>query len=137
MPHTIDLQEYNSKIKRVLITEEELKAAIKKAGPEIDRYFDGYPLLLVSTDQVSTDLRSAFQGVGLLVAMAIPVYGLNLLWDTNFMFLMRPDSGNPLELFEKLLGSHLWGFPILLPIVILIMYIPIFLLKKHKSRAKR
>jgi hypoxanthine phosphoribosyltransferase len=48
MPHTIDLQEYNSKIKRVLITEEELKAAIKKAGPEIDRYFDGYPLLLVS-----------------------------------------------------------------------------------------
>lgn len=93
-----------------------------------------YPLLLVTTDQVSTDLISALKGVGLLVAMAIPVYGLNLLWDTNFMFLMRPDSGNPLELFEKLLGSHLWGFPILLPIVILVMYIPLFLLKKRKQR---
>lgn len=95
-----------------------------------------YPLLLVTTDQVSTDLRAAFKGVALLVAMAIPVYGLNLLWDTNFMFLMEPDSGNPLELFEKLLGSHLWGFPILLPIVVLVMYIPMYLLKKRKERAK-
>ena len=96
-----------------------------------------YPLLLVTTGQVSTDLKSALKGVALLVAMAIPVYGLNLLWDTNFMFLMRPDSGNPLELFEKLLGSHLWGFPILLPIVILVMYIPMYLLKKRKNPTQK
>lgn len=83
-----------------------------------------YPLLLVTTGEAPTDLKSALKGVALLVAMAVPVYFLNLLWDTNFMFLMEPDSGNPLELFEKLLGSHLWGFPILLPIVILVMYIP-------------
>ena len=91
-----------------------------------------YPLLLVTTHRVATDLRSALLGVGLLVALAIPVYGLNLLWDTNFMFLMEPDSGNPLELFEKLLGSHLWGFPILLPVVILVMYLPLRILKKRK-----
>ena len=95
-----------------------------------------YPLLLISTGQVATDLKSAFRGVLLLVAMAIPVYGLNLLWDTNFMFLMHPDSGNPLEMFEKLLGSHLWGFPILLPVVIFIMYIPIWILKKRKACMK-
>lgn len=96
-----------------------------------------YPLLLVTTGQVSTDLKSAFKAVGLLIVMAIPVYGLNLLWGTNFMFLMKPDSGNPLELFEKLLGSHLWGFPILLPIVILLMYVPILLLKKRELHAKK
>ena len=94
-----------------------------------------YPLLLVTTNQVSTELKSAFQGVALLVAMAIPVYGLNLLWGTNFMFLMKPDSGNPLEFFEKLLGSHLWGFPILLPLVILVMYLPLLILKHRKQRA--
>ncbi len=94
-----------------------------------------YPLLLVTTGQVSTRLSDAFKSIGLLVACAIPVYGLNLLWDTNFMFLMKPDSGNPLELFEKLLGSHLWGFPILLPVVVLIMYIPILVLKKRKAKA--
>ena len=95
-----------------------------------------YPLLLVTTDQVATDLRSALKGVLLLVAMAIPVYCLNLLWDTNFMFLMEPDSGNPLELFEKLLGSHLWGFPILLPVVIFVMYLPILIFKNRTNRAK-
>ena len=96
-----------------------------------------YPLLLVTSGQVETDLRSALKGVGLLVAMAIPVYGLNLLWDTNFMFLMKPDSGNPLELFEKLLGSHLWGFPILLPVVILVMYLPVRLIKRRKKHADK
>lgn len=92
-----------------------------------------YPLLLVTTNQVSTDLKSALRGTLLLVAMAIPVCFLNLLWDTNFMFLMHPDSGNPLEMFEKLLGSHLWGFPILLPVVILVMYIPTRIFKNRKS----
>lgn len=92
-----------------------------------------YPLLLVSTGQVDTHIKSAFQAVLLLVVLAIPVYGLNLLWDTNFMFLMQPDSGNPLELFEQLLGSHLWGFPILLPVVIGIMYVPILIMKKLKK----
>lgn len=95
-----------------------------------------YPLLLVTTNQVSTDLKSALRGTALLVAMAIPVYGLNLLWDTNFMFLMEPDSGNPLELFEKLLGSHLWGFPILLPVVILLMYIPARIFTTRKTSPK-
>ena len=95
-----------------------------------------YPMLLVTTNQVSTDLKSALQGTVLLVAMAIPVYGLNLLWDTNFMFLMKPDSGNPLELFEKLLGSHLWGFPILLPVVILVMYVPARIFNNRRSSSK-
>jgi uncharacterized membrane protein YwaF len=95
-----------------------------------------YPLLLVTSGQVETDLKSALKGVALLVAMAIPVYGLNLLWDTNFMFLMRPDKGNPLEMFEKLLGSHLWGFPILLPVVILVMYLPTLPFKLRKKHAK-
>ncbi len=90
-----------------------------------------YPLLLVTTGQVATDLKSACKGVLLLVAMAIPVYFLNLLWDTNFMFLMESDSGNPLEFFQNLLGSHLWGFPILLPVVIFLMYLPIFIRKKY------
>ena len=93
-----------------------------------------YPLLLVTTNQVVTNLKAALRGVLLLVALAIPVYFLNLLWDTNFMFLMEPDSGNPLEFFQSLLGSHLWGFPILLPIVIFIMYIPIFIIKRNRKR---
>ena len=95
-----------------------------------------YPLLLVTTGQAATDLKSALQGTLLLIGMAIPVYFLNLLWDTNFMFLMEPDSGNPLEMFEQLLGSHLWGFPILLPVVILLMYLPARILLNRNNTQK-
>ncbi len=95
-----------------------------------------YPLLLVTTGQVATDLKSALGGTLLLVALAVPVYGLNLLWGTNFMFLMEPDSGNPLEMFQTLFGSHLWGFPILLPIVIFVMYIPARIFTHRKSKVR-
>ncbi len=42
------VEELNSRIKRVLVTEEEIKEAIKKAGKEIDKIYDGRPILLVS-----------------------------------------------------------------------------------------
>lgn len=43
---TID--DFNSKIKRVIITAEEIDAAIKKAGKQISDLYDGRPILLVS-----------------------------------------------------------------------------------------
>ena len=39
---------YTSKIKRVVITKEEIAAAIEQAGREIDKIYDGRPILLVS-----------------------------------------------------------------------------------------
>ncbi|MBQ4119247.1 MAG: TIGR02206 family membrane protein [Clostridia bacterium] len=83
-----------------------------------------YPLILVTGGDIKPNIKAMPRCILLLVIMAIPIYFLNLLWNTNFMFLMDPETGNPLELFEKYLGSHLWGFPILLPIVMFIMYIP-------------
>lgn len=41
------IKEYNGKIKRVLITKEEIDKAIADAGKEIDRLYDGRPILLV------------------------------------------------------------------------------------------
>ena len=45
---TISKEELKSKIKRVLITKEEIDEAIVKAGKEIDKLYDGRPILLVS-----------------------------------------------------------------------------------------
>lgn len=42
------IEEFNSKIKRVIITKEEIDAAIAKAGKEISDSYDGRPILLVS-----------------------------------------------------------------------------------------
>ena len=42
------IKEYNDGIKRVVISKEEIDEAIKKAGKEIDKIYDGRPILLVS-----------------------------------------------------------------------------------------
>lgn len=43
-----NIEEYRAHIKRVLITEDEIKEAIKEAGKKIDAIYDGRPILLVS-----------------------------------------------------------------------------------------
>ena len=42
------IQEFNKKIKRVVITEEQIKARIKEVGKQISDSYDGCPILLVS-----------------------------------------------------------------------------------------
>jgi len=42
------IQEYDSKIKKIIISEERIKEAIKDTGKKIDALYDGRPILLVS-----------------------------------------------------------------------------------------
>lgn len=42
------IEAYQSRIRRVLITEEEIRAELKKAGEMINSLYDGTPILLVS-----------------------------------------------------------------------------------------
>lgn len=48
MENTYSIQDFNKKIKRVIITKEEIAAAIERAGKQIDASYDGRPILLVS-----------------------------------------------------------------------------------------
>ena len=48
MDYFLNKEEYQRKIKRVLISEDQIKEAIAKAGQEIDKLYDGNPILLVS-----------------------------------------------------------------------------------------
>ena len=43
-----NVEKYEKRIKRVVITKEEIATAIEKAGKEIDKIYDGRPILLVS-----------------------------------------------------------------------------------------
>ena len=40
--------EYNQKIKRIIITEQEIRDAVKKAGKQINEWYTGRPILLLS-----------------------------------------------------------------------------------------
>lgn len=93
-----------------------------------------YPIVLGTAGELSPQTKALPKYLGLLVAMAIPIYGINLLLDTNFMFLMSADPGNPLYLFEQMWGNHLFGFPVLIIAIVLVMYVPMELLRHIKRK---
>lgn len=92
-----------------------------------------YPIILFAGGEIKPEIRKVPQYLLVLLVMAVPIYLVNLLLDTNFMFLMNADPGNPLYLFEQLWGNHLLGFPVIIVGVLAVMYIPIIAYKKIKK----
>lgn len=45
---TIATEDFNSRIKRIIFSEEQIKSAIEKVGKQISDSYDGHPFLLVS-----------------------------------------------------------------------------------------
>ncbi len=93
-----------------------------------------YPLMLTVGGDIKPRARSIPKCLLLLVCMAIPVGIFNYFFDTNYMFLMEADKGNPLYYFEQLFGSHLVGFPIIIAAVLLLMYAPIEIYRYIKNK---
>lgn len=93
-----------------------------------------YPIVLATAGELAPSLKKLGKSLLLLVGMAIPIYVINLLLDTNFMFLMSADEGNPLYLFEQLWGNHLYGFPVIIVGVMLVMYGPLLIFRKIKEK---
>lgn len=83
-----------------------------------------YPVVLTAAGEIKPNIREVPKCLLLLVGFAGLALVLNLLWDTNFMFLMEADDGNPLKWFETAWGSHLYGFPVLITAVVAVMYAP-------------
>ena len=96
-----------------------------------------YPIVLGISGELAPSLKQLPKYLLLLVGMAIPIYGINLLLDTNFMFLMYAEEGNPLYLFERMWGNHLLGFPVLIVAVLVVMYLPMELFRMAKRRREK
>ena len=93
-----------------------------------------YPLMVTVGGDLRPDWRQLPKSLLLTLCMAIPIYIFNLLFDTNYMFLMYAEPGNPLYLFEQMWGSHLLGFPVIIVGVLLVMYGPLVIFQKlHKK----
>lgn len=70
-----------------------------------------YPLMQVAAGEIRPELRRLPGCIGRMLLLALPVYVLNKLWNTNYMFLNLPPEGSPLALFA-FLGSpgYLLGY---------------------------
>lgn len=93
-----------------------------------------YPITLAVWGEFDLQVKKIPGYLLLLVGMAVPIYFINLWLNTNFMFLMWADAGNPLYIFEQLWGNHLLGFPVIIIAVLIVMYIPVVIYRKFKSR---
>ena len=93
-----------------------------------------FPVILTIGGEIRPDWHYLPKSLGLLALFAVIALVANLIWDTNFMFLMYAEPGNPLYWFATHWGSHLWGFPVLLPAIILVMYLPWIIADAVKKR---
>lgn len=96
-----------------------------------------YPIMLTAGGDIRPTAKELPKSLLLLMGLALPVYVVNLLCDTNFMFLMEAGKGNPLYWFEKAWGSHFLGFPVIMAGVFLVMYFPHIVRYFKKKKAKK
>ena len=88
-----------------------------------------YVLMQVSGGDISPDIKSLPQCLGIMLAIAIPVYVFDVLTNTNYLFLNWPSPGSPLELFAFLgRPGYVLGYLPLIAVVWLVLYLP-FILK--------
>ncbi len=95
-----------------------------------------YPVVLTCAGEIQPDIKWLPKALLLLSAFAGLALVLNVLWDVNFMFLMRASKGNPLYWFQKNWGSHLYGFPVIIAGIILVMYGPLEICRRAKNHKK-
>lgn len=93
-----------------------------------------YPIILLVGRDIRPNPRYLPKCLGLLGGLALIAYGANLIFDTNFMFLMEAPTGTPLMWFEEVCGNHLVGFPVIIAALLLVMYFPA-LVRSLKTRA--
>jgi len=93
-----------------------------------------YPIVLTAAGEIKPQIKRIPRCMLLLVCMAAVVLGVNLLLDTNFMFLMYAEQSNPLLWFEKNWGNHLLGFPVIIAAVLAVMNLPWLIFQKRKRK---
>ena len=96
-----------------------------------------YPVLQLAAGRIRPDVRRIWKPVLFLLCTALPLYFLNKVWGTNFMFLNWASAGSPLEPLEDLLGNpgYLIGFAGLLVLVWTALYLPptVYQVRKRKK----
>ena len=85
-----------------------------------------YPLMLVLGGDLRPRVRYLPRCFLILLALAVPIYVFDRLFHVNYMFLVQPAPGSPLEWFASLLGvpGYLLGYLPMLAVIWLLLYLP-------------
>lgn len=91
-----------------------------------------YPVTMLLSKELILSVRKIWQPI-LFLAVAVPIiYGLNMLWDTNFMFINAPVEGTPLMLIEQYFGQqyYILGLTGVVIVFWLLLLLPIVVREK-------
>ena len=93
-----------------------------------------YPLMQVCGGDLKPDVKELPRCFGILLALAVPVYVFDRVFHTNYMFLLVPSPGSPLEWFAGFLGipGYLLGYLPMTAAVWGLLYLP-FIRKKKRN----
>lgn len=91
-----------------------------------------YPMTMLLSKELTLSIRKMWQPILFLCVIVPVIYGLNMLWATNFMFLNQAPEGTPLMLLEQYLGRqyYILGFIGLVMVFWLLLLLPIVVCKK-------
>ena len=90
-----------------------------------------YPVMMTVGGELQPSVKQLPKCIGLVFGLAVPIYIFNLIFDTNFMFLMYGEEGTPLVFwFQEHLGTHLPGLAILAAVALTAMYSILFVCRK-------
>lgn len=95
------------------------------------------PLTAVCAGMVRPGLKQVWRPMVFLLVAAVAVYGFNNLAGTNFMFLMYPVAGTPLEVCARCPGGYLVGYGLLVAAVLAAMNLPFSLWRWGRGRCRK
>ena len=95
------------------------------------------PLTAVCAGMVQPGLKQVWRPMVFLLVAAVAVYGFNNLAGTNFMFLMVPVAGTPLELCARCPGGYLVGYGLLAVAVLVVLNLPFSLWRWGRGRCRK
>lgn len=93
-----------------------------------------YPVMLFAGGDIRPGCKQIGQCVLILLGLAAVALGVNLIFGTNFMFIMEAEPGTPLVWFAEHWGNHLLGFPVMIAGVLLVMHGPLYLFQRRKRQ---
>ena len=93
-----------------------------------------YPLMLLCGGSLRPRPRYLPRCFAILAALAAPIYVFDRVFCTNYMFLLEPSPGSPLEWFAAFLGNpgYLLGYLPMLVVIWGLLYLP-FYRKQQKT----
>ena len=92
------------------------------------------PIILTIVGEIKPSIKYLPGCLAILLGGGAIALVFNLIFDTNFMFLMSAPKGSPLYWFAENTPSHLIGFPVIIAGILIVMLTPFEVVRRIKSK---